>query len=110
VPFRLAAADATANSLANAGAHTATHASADSRAQHAPNAIAESQTNASPVKFSDTRAGTLANAAPYPNALASAHAALNDGADPRPDPGASLPTIAKTLNVAIASSDAGAEL
>jgi hypothetical protein len=76
-----------------------------------PNAIAESHTNdASPVEFPNTRADTLANAAPYPNALASAHAAPNDGADPRPDPGASLPTIAKTLNVANASSDAGAEL
>ena len=47
---------------------------------------------------------------PTPNTLASAHATPNDGADPRPDPGANLPTIAETLNVANASSDAGAEL
>ena len=65
-----------------------------------PNAIAESHINASPIEFPNTRADTLANAAPYPNTLASAHAAPNDGADPRPDPGTSLPTIAKTLNVA----------
>ena len=75
-----------------------------------PNAIAESHINASPIEFPDTRANTLANAAPYPTTLASAHAAPNDGADPRPDPGANLPTIAKTLIVANASSDAEAEL
>jgi hypothetical protein len=75
-----------------------------------PNAIAESHTNASLVEFPNTRARTLANAAPYRNTLASAHAAPNDGDDPRPDPGANLTTIAKTLNVTNASSDAGAEL
>jgi hypothetical protein len=110
MPWRIAAADATADSLANAGAHTTTHDSADSRAQRAPNAIAESHTNASPVEFPNTRADTLTNAAPYPNALTSTHAAPNNGADPRPDLGSSLPTIGKTLNVANTSSDAGAEL
>jgi hypothetical protein len=75
-----------------------------------PNAIAESHTNASSVEFLNTRADTLSNAAPYLNTLASAHAEPNDGADSRPDPGANLPTVAKTLNVANASSDAGAGL
>jgi hypothetical protein len=75
-----------------------------------PNAIAESHANASPIEFPNTRAEALANAAPYPSTLASVHAAPNNGADPIPDTGANLPTIAKTLNVANASSDAGAEL
>ena len=74
------------------------------------NAIAELHTNASPIEFPNTRADTLANAAPYPSTLASAHAAPNDGADSRPDPGTTLPTIAKTLNVSNTSPDAGAEL
>jgi hypothetical protein len=75
-----------------------------------PNAITESLTNASPVEFPNTRAGTFTNAAPYLRTLASAHVAPNFGADPRPDPGANLPTITKTLRVANISSDAGAEL